>query len=285
VISSLIHFIGIYMGITMIERHSFAVQKTKAAEAAAASKATDHMRDLISFHGELLNEYHDFFVATQHPSASPVLRNLAKKYAMPIRMWSNGIHSFLETFLTQGPHWRHSQLEHMVAFMHYVRQLMEELHYSLPHMADEWTMVEDALNEYLSMLEDFQSSSFSDIYSGPYPSASSSSTNPWNLPRTSLFQHLYDCTYTYSRRSYMEDASEFVARFFRNHDTYNAPESSSSSSLSDTEQLPEHIVRTLIGWLFFGQGISWKSFNIYAKVFGVLSIAAKHYCRYFFRRF
>jgi hypothetical protein len=51
---------------------------------------------LIALHRTLLHEHHDFFLASQHPSASPALRRLASKYAMPARMWRHGIHSFLE---------------------------------------------------------------------------------------------------------------------------------------------------------------------------------------------
>ncbi|KAH8742403.1 hypothetical protein F5883DRAFT_670331, partial [Diaporthe sp. PMI_573] len=40
---------------------------------------------LIALHRTLLHEHHDFFLASQHPSASPTLRRLASKYAMPLR--------------------------------------------------------------------------------------------------------------------------------------------------------------------------------------------------------
>src|SRR4051812_46843301 len=51
---------------------------------------------LIALHRTLLHEHHDFFLASQHPSANPALRRLVSKYAMPARMWRHGIHSFLE---------------------------------------------------------------------------------------------------------------------------------------------------------------------------------------------
>ncbi|KAK1597513.1 uncharacterized protein LY79DRAFT_388739 [Colletotrichum navitas] len=38
---------------------------------------------LIALHRTLLHEHQDFFLASQHPSASPALRRLASKYAMP----------------------------------------------------------------------------------------------------------------------------------------------------------------------------------------------------------
>ncbi|KAK0714488.1 hypothetical protein B0H67DRAFT_489629, partial [Lasiosphaeris hirsuta] len=42
---------------------------------------------LIALHRTLLHEHHDFFLASQYPSASPALRRLASKYAKPARMW------------------------------------------------------------------------------------------------------------------------------------------------------------------------------------------------------
>jgi hypothetical protein len=49
--------------------------------------ASDHWQALV-------RELHDFFLASQHPFASPALRRLAAKYSMPARMWKHGIHSF-----------------------------------------------------------------------------------------------------------------------------------------------------------------------------------------------
>ncbi|EXL66518.1 hypothetical protein FOPG_17312 [Fusarium oxysporum f. sp. conglutinans race 2 54008] len=45
---------------------------------------------LTALHPTLLQEHHDFFLASQHPSAS------AATYDMPARMWGHAIHSFLE---------------------------------------------------------------------------------------------------------------------------------------------------------------------------------------------
>lgn len=58
---------------------------------------------LIPLHRTLLHEHHDFFLASQHPSASAALRLLAEKYAMPARMWRHGIHSLLDLLRQQLP--------------------------------------------------------------------------------------------------------------------------------------------------------------------------------------
>ena len=56
----------------------------------------EQLEALIALHRTNLHEHHDFFLASQHPSASPALRRLASKYAMPARMWRHGIHTFLD---------------------------------------------------------------------------------------------------------------------------------------------------------------------------------------------
>ena len=53
--------------------------------------------------GTLLHEHHDFFLASQHPSASSALSKLAAKYSMPARVWRHGIHAFLEVLRHRLP--------------------------------------------------------------------------------------------------------------------------------------------------------------------------------------
>ena len=65
--------------------------------------ANDYWQALIALHRTLLHEHHDFFLASQHTSASPALRRLASKYSIPARMWKHGIHSFLELLRRQLP--------------------------------------------------------------------------------------------------------------------------------------------------------------------------------------
>jgi hypothetical protein len=52
---------------------------------------------MIALHRTLLQEHHDFILASQHArAASPALGRLAAEYAMPARMWRHGIDSFPE---------------------------------------------------------------------------------------------------------------------------------------------------------------------------------------------
>jgi hypothetical protein len=89
---------SIYAGLTMIETKCIHVDRAQASlpDLDDTKLANDHWQALIALHRTLLHEHHDFFLASQHPSASPALRRLASKYSMPARMWKHGIHSFLE---------------------------------------------------------------------------------------------------------------------------------------------------------------------------------------------
>ena len=78
---------GIYAGLVMVEAKCIEVEKRKAeleqAEGERAMLSNEQWQALIALHRTLLHEHHDFFLAAQHPSASPALRSLAQKYAMP----------------------------------------------------------------------------------------------------------------------------------------------------------------------------------------------------------
>jgi hypothetical protein len=89
---------GIYAGLVMVEAKCIEVDNKQATLAQADPGVQPKLNNeqwqaLIALHRTLLHEHHDFFLASQHPSASAALRRLASKYAMPARMWRHGIHS------------------------------------------------------------------------------------------------------------------------------------------------------------------------------------------------
>ena len=75
---------GIYAGLVMVEKKCVEVCTLQTTEAAKPLK-DEQWRALTALHRTLLHEHHDFFLASQHPTASPALRKLATKYAMPAR--------------------------------------------------------------------------------------------------------------------------------------------------------------------------------------------------------
>ncbi|KAH8585923.1 hypothetical protein B0O99DRAFT_657066 [Bisporella sp. PMI_857] len=109
---------GIYAGLVMVEAKCIEVDNKQATlghiDGPQSKLNNEEWQALIALHRTLLHEHHDFLLASQHPSASPALRRLASKYAMPARMWRHGIHSFLELLRHRLP----ASLDHMLAFIY-----------------------------------------------------------------------------------------------------------------------------------------------------------------------
>ncbi|TVY25709.1 EST/SMG-like protein [Lachnellula hyalina] len=147
---------GIYAGLVMVEAKCIDVDNKQAALAAADTGATppklnnEQWQALIALHRTLLHEHHDFFLASQHPSASPALRRLASKYAMPARMWRHGIHSFLELLRHRLP----ASLDHMLAFIYLAYSMMALLYETVPAFEDTWIECLGDLGRYRMAIED-----------------------------------------------------------------------------------------------------------------------------------
>ncbi len=131
---------GIYAGLVMVEAKCIDIderQSTAAQEKDPARRTNlknDQWQSLIALHKQLLHEHHDFFLASQHPSASPALSRLAAKYSMPARMWRHGIHAFLEVLRYRLP----ESLEHMLAFIYIAYSMMALLYETVSAFEDTW---------------------------------------------------------------------------------------------------------------------------------------------------
>ncbi|KAK1762905.1 hypothetical protein QBC33DRAFT_460524, partial [Phialemonium atrogriseum] len=83
---------GIYAMLVMVESKC-----TEVDNAQSSSKLNNEQwQALIALHRTLLHENHDFFLPSQHPSASPTMRRLASKYAMLAKVRRHRTHSFLK---------------------------------------------------------------------------------------------------------------------------------------------------------------------------------------------
>lgn len=140
---------SIYAGLTMVETKCITVDKAQAATP-GKRLAPEHWQALIALHRTLLHEHHDFFLASQHPSASPALRRLAGKYTMPARMWQHGIHPFLELLRLGLPH----TLDYMLAFIYLAYQMMALLYETVPAFEDTWIECLGDLGRYRMAIED-----------------------------------------------------------------------------------------------------------------------------------
>ena len=131
---------GIYAGLVMVEAKCIDVDEKQslAAQERDSSHQTklsnEQWQALIALHKTLLHEHHDFFLASQHPSASPALSRLAAKYTMPARMWRHGIHAFLEVLRHRLP----ESLDHMLAFIYIAYSMVALLYETVSTFEDTW---------------------------------------------------------------------------------------------------------------------------------------------------
>lgn len=140
---------GIYAGLVMVESKCIEVDNAQSSQGDAKLN-NEQWQALIALHRTLLHEHHDFFLASQHPSASPALRRLASKYAMPARMWRHGIHSFLELLR----HRLTGSLEHMLTFIYMAYSMMALLYETVPAFEDTWIECLGDLGRYRMAIED-----------------------------------------------------------------------------------------------------------------------------------
>ncbi|XP_014552868.1 hypothetical protein COCVIDRAFT_109140 [Bipolaris victoriae FI3] len=143
---------SIYAGLAMVENKCIHVDRAQAAAVQDPNTKLppDHWQALIALHRTLLHEHHDFFLASQHPSASPALRRLAAKYSMPARMWKHGIHSFLELLRRRLP----DSMDYMLAFIYLAYQMMALLYETVPAFEDTWIECLGDLGRYRMAIED-----------------------------------------------------------------------------------------------------------------------------------
>ena len=147
---------GIYAGLVLVESKCVEVDEKQAAAAQEKDPSrqtrltNEQWQALIHLHKTLLHEHHDFFLASQHPSASLALSKLAAKYSMPARMWRHGIHAFLEVLRHRLP----ESLDHMLAFIYIAYSMMALLYETVPAFEDTWIECLGDLGRYRMAVED-----------------------------------------------------------------------------------------------------------------------------------
>jgi len=146
---------GIYAGLVMVESKCVDVdeKQLKAALEKDQTRQTklsnEQWQALIHLHKTLLHEHHDFFLASQHPSASPALSDLAGRYSMPYRMWRHAIYAFLEVLRHRLPESR----DHMLAFIYIAYSMMALLYETVPTFEDTWVECLGDLARYRMAVE------------------------------------------------------------------------------------------------------------------------------------
>lgn len=150
---------GIYAALLLIEgkcihvvgaRNSGLREAAKQGDKEANKRQNEHWQELINYHRTLLHEHHDFFLASQHPSASSSVKQLATKYGMPARMWKYGIHNFLELLRHNLP----QSGEYMLAFIYLAYQTMAQLYETISSFEETWIECLGDLARYRMAIED-----------------------------------------------------------------------------------------------------------------------------------
>lgn len=140
---------GIYAGLVMVENKCIDVDGLQN-KATPTRLPSEQWQALIALHRTLLHEHHDFFLASQHPTASPSLQRLAAKYSMPARMWRHGIHSFLDLLRHTLPR----PLDHMLAFIYLAYSMMALRYETVPAFEDTCIECLGDLSRYRMAIED-----------------------------------------------------------------------------------------------------------------------------------
>lgn len=147
---------GIYAGLVLVEQKCKEVDEKQSAAALERDPSrktplsNEQWQALIALHKTLLHEHHDFFLASQHPSASPALSKLAGKYSMPARMWRHGIHSFLEVLRHRLP----ASSDHMLAFIYIAYSMMALLYETVQAFEETWIECLGDLARYRMAIEE-----------------------------------------------------------------------------------------------------------------------------------
>ena len=129
-------------------RHAEAIRS--AAPGQRPTFSEKQWRRQIALHRSVLNEHHNFFLATQHPSASAACRRLPSKYGMPARLSRHGIHSFLDILRCSLP----ESLEHMLCFIYLAYSMVALLYETVEAFKNSWIECLGDLARYRMAVED-----------------------------------------------------------------------------------------------------------------------------------
>lgn len=104
----------------------------------------------IALHKQLLNEFYDFFLTTDHSSANSRLRNLVADHSMSGRMWHHEIHFFLEILRNRLSETR----EQMLTFIFIAYSMLTLFHEMILVFKDTWVECLEDLAWYHIIIEE-----------------------------------------------------------------------------------------------------------------------------------
>jgi hypothetical protein len=148
-------FKGIYESLKKAEAKCIVADNCLAAlnlaEQEWTTEWTAHAwRPLFVKHRFLLQEFHNLFLVSQHPSASPALRRIVSDYSVPERVWRHGVHSFLDLLRRYLP----ASLEFMLSFIYLAYPVMTLLFEECPAFEDVWIERLGDISRYRMAIEE-----------------------------------------------------------------------------------------------------------------------------------
>ncbi|KAL2856260.1 hypothetical protein BJX68DRAFT_205452 [Aspergillus pseudodeflectus] len=139
---------SIYAGLLMVEEKC--IEYIKIQSQSKKELSPQQWQKLILVHRYLLQEHHDFLLATQNPVGDPFLKGLAQKYSMPARLWRHGIQALLELLRRRLP----SSSEYMLTFIHLAYSMMTLLLETAPAFEESWIECLGDIARYRMLVEE-----------------------------------------------------------------------------------------------------------------------------------
>ncbi|KAF7866864.1 hypothetical protein EAF04_005705 [Stromatinia cepivora] len=133
------HIKGVYAGLQKVEAKCIKavneITRLTSNDLPTQSKLNNEQwQGFIDLHRTLIQQHYRFFLASQHPSASPDIRHLALEYAMPGRLWVHGAYSYLIFLSLRLP----DLLDHTNKFTYMVYSALDFLYEAIPSFRDTW---------------------------------------------------------------------------------------------------------------------------------------------------
>jgi len=145
-----IEVVGLESELVAVEKKCMAIdQGQMTPEARQRPLTNEHWQALTALHRTLLYQHHDYFLASQHPSAPPALRRMAAEKHMPLRMWKYAIHAYLEVLRLHLP----QSIDFMVNFIYLAYQMMSLLYETVDEFKNVWTECLGDLARYRMAIE------------------------------------------------------------------------------------------------------------------------------------
>ena len=138
---------AIYAGVEMVEKKCIELYEQYGKSQNQFSSG--QWQALVALSQTLLQEHHDFYIASQHPSANQEVHQVAEKLSMPKRLWQHGIFYLLDMMRRRLPDSR----EHMVAFIHLAYSMLTLLLESVPKFEEMWTECLGSLARFQMAME------------------------------------------------------------------------------------------------------------------------------------